>query len=101
MQRALAGKDCHLLSRIQDFRGCTDFGWCGNWSGRSVTIGCVMGDISFGSGALLYFEFLKVNGYSDVRYAAVRKRGPARQIQHIFHVIRAHHALVVDADVHE
>ena len=51
--------------------------------------------------ALFDFLFLQIDRKGDVGNAAIRKRGAAGQIGDVFHVGRAHDALVEDGDVHE
>src|SRR5207249_9292048 len=58
-------------------------------------------NISLGALAIFEFVFLKVDRNRDVRNSTIGKSSSAGEINDVFYMSRAHHALVVNRNVHE
>src|SRR5205814_10135335 len=58
-------------------------------------------NISLGALAIFEFVFLKVDRNRDVRNSTIGKSSSAGEINDVFYMTRAHHALVVNRHVHE
>ena len=61
----------------------------------------MVGAIALRALVIFHLLLLQIDGHGDVGHAPLGERGAARQRRHILHVSRAHHAFVVDRDVHE
>ena len=64
-------------------------------------MGRVTGHVALGCALPIGRRLLHVQWECNVRHPAIRERGAACQVGNIFHMVRAHDARVVDANVHE
>src|SRR5207245_8952464 len=58
-------------------------------------------NISLGALAIFEFVFLKVDRNRDVRNSTIGKSSSAGEINDVYYMSRAHHALVVNRNVHK
>jgi hypothetical protein len=101
IQAAAPGQDGDLLAGVDHVGGLLELLLRWHRIDRREDGAAVLGFVAHRLLAVVHRPVLDVLGDGDVRDAAPGERHLDGLVDHADHVMRAHHALVIDRDVHE